>query len=92
VELSASVRENRMTVTLVNLSAEKAADIDIEVPDALPVSASGRVLAGRPCDHNTFDDPDKVHSVPLEGIKTHGHTLSVQLPPCAVAALDIALA
>lgn len=92
VELSASVKDGRMTVTLVNLSAEKGADIDIEVPDALPASASGRVLAGRPCDHNTFDDPEKVHSVPLEGIHANGHTLSVTLPPCAVAALDIALA
>ena len=92
VDLSASVKEGRLTVSLVNLSAEKGAEAALRRPAARPLAVSGRMISGRPTDHNTFDDPDRVHTVPLRAVSLRGDTVEAALPPCAIASLEIRLA
>ena len=91
VDVSASVLGNRLTVTLVNLSAEAEARVQLALPSARPRAVTGRALWGRPTDHNTFDAPDRVHAAPLESVALSGGGLTVALPPCAIAALTIEL-
>lgn len=91
VDLSASIRGDRMTLSLVNLSAEKEASVAMTLLSGKPVSAAGRVLSGRPVDHNTFEDPDRVHPAPLEKVTLQGDTLKAVLPPCAIASLEVRL-
>jgi alpha-N-arabinofuranosidase len=91
VDLSSSIKDNTLTVSLVNLSAEKEAKVELALPGVKPVSACGRVLKGKATDHNTFDDPDHVALVNLEGITLQEGILHVCLPPCAIASVEIVL-
>lgn len=91
VDLSSSIKEDTLTVSLVNLSAQREAGVALELLAAKPVSASGRLLRGKPTDHNTFTDPHHVEPAKLEGIALKEGTLSVSLPPCAIASIEIKL-
>ena len=92
VDLSASVRENRLTVSMVNLSCEKDARVSLRLNPRKPVRASGRLMSGRPTDHNTFDDPEHVRTRALETVALRDDALEVILPPCAIASVGIELA
>ena len=48
-------------------------------------------MSGRPTDHNNFDDPRRVETVPLDVVDLPDGGMSVTLPACAIAALEIAL-
>ena len=89
-DISASVKDGALTVSLVNLSAEKEADVALALPASKPVSATGRVLCGRPSDHNTFDAPDRVRTSELP-VALDGEGVRVTLPPCGIASLEIRL-
>ncbi len=89
-DFSASVKDGALTVSLVNLSAEKEADVALALPASKPVSATGRVLCGRPSDHNTFDAPDRVRTSELP-VALAGEGVRVTLPPCGIASLEIRL-
>jgi alpha-L-arabinofuranosidase len=91
VDVSASVKDNALTVSLVNLSTEKEAEVELALPGVRPVSAVGRVLRGKATDHNTFDDPNHVALAALEGITFDGGMLRVTLPPCAIASVELVL-
>lgn len=91
VALSASLKQGALTVSMVNLSAEEEAGVSIGLNAARPLSAAGRVLFGRPTDHNTFGDPSRVHAVALEGVALRDGSVELTLPPCAIASLEIAL-
>ena len=90
-DISASIRENTLTVSLVNLSLDQNASIELELPGAKPVSASGRLLTGKPNGHNTFEDPKHVEPVALDDIALRDHVLQVTLLPCAIASLTVIL-
>ena len=92
LDLSASVRDGRLTVTLVNLSAGDEARVELALCGAKPARAKGRVLHGRPTDHNTFDEPRRVDTAALETVALQGDGVRATLPPCAIAALEIELA
>ena len=92
VDLSASVRKDRLTVSMVNLSCEREACASLRLTGAKPVRATGRVMSGRPTDHNTFDDPERVRTRELESVALEGDQLDVVLPPCAIASLSVDLA
>ncbi len=92
VDLSASVKEDCLTVSLVNLSAERDAGVDLTLLSASPVSASGRLISGRPTAHNTFENPHQVETAPLRGITLQDGLVHVSLPPCAIASIAVKLA
>jgi alpha-N-arabinofuranosidase len=93
VDISASVDAKSLaTATLVNLSAAQIADVTLDFAGKRPVKCVGRVLEGDVTAHNTFDCPDVVVIKKIQGIQTANGLLKVQLPPCAIASLEIALA
>ena len=92
VDLSASVKQDSLTVSLVNLSAERDAEVELTLLSANPVSASGRLISGRPTAHNAFDNPRQVETAPLRGITLRDGLVRVSLPPCAIASVAIQLA
>ena len=54
---------------------------------------SARLLVGETSDaHNTFDAPDAVAPVVFDGYRVEGDTLTVTLPPRAVASLRVTVA
>ncbi len=90
-DLSASVRGDMLTVSLVNLSAERETEVELKLLNAIPVSASGRLLFGRPTAHNTFTRPDQVNPVNHEGISLQKGSIRLSLPPCSIASMEIRL-
>ncbi len=92
VDLSASIKEDRITLSLVNLSTEQNADLNLALQGAVPSSASGRLLSGRPTDHNSFEEPNRIAIRELENLSLRGEKLRLSLPPCAIASVDIHLA
>jgi alpha-N-arabinofuranosidase len=96
VSASASRDKNgKVHISLANLQPDQAAAVELEIrghqfPAGGAKAVSGRVLAGRALDHhNSFDDPDSLVPVALEGIRISGNKLMVNLPPRSVAVLDL---
>ena len=90
-DLSASVKGETLTVSLVNLSAEREARLALELPGAKPRAIRGRALCGRPTDHNTFDAPRRVDTADLADLALVDGGAEVALPPCAIASVEIEL-
>ena len=60
---SATLKDGKLTVTLANLSVDTAADVQL-IPTALQLSGKAEITvltSGDPHDHNTYEEPDKVH-------------------------------
>ncbi len=92
VDLSASIGEDgKITVTLVNISTEANADVVLDFAGKKPVKACGRVLEGKPTDHNTFEDPDRVAAKVLQAVSIEGGEVKVTLPPCGIASVTVEL-
>ena len=83
---SASVKDGVTTVTLANLSCDAPVELVIEGMTAQ--SATGRMLHGRMDQYNDFDNaPLAVEK--LDGIAVADGKVTVTLPPCTVAALEL---
>jgi alpha-L-arabinofuranosidase len=91
VDLSSSMKGDTLTVSLVNLSAQREAEVEIELPEAKPVFASGRALWGKATAHNTFANPDHVDTADIEGITLKEGIVRISLPSCAIASIEIKL-
>ena len=86
VTASASVKDGVTTVTLANLSCDAPVELVIEGMTAQ--SATGRMLHGRMDQYNDFDNaPLAVEK--LDGIAVADGKVTVTLPPCTVAALEL---
>jgi alpha-N-arabinofuranosidase len=89
IDISASTHDDKIVITLVNLSVKEKADVSLDFAGEKILSAHGRFIDGEVTDHNTFDTPDKIAVKELPGIILDGNGLSAQLPPCAIASIDV---
>lgn len=88
---SATVRDRRVTLTVVNPHATEPAETEIAIRGAKPARVGGRVLAGTDIHaHNTFERPDTVQPRDVS-IPAPGATLVHTFPPASVTRLDIEL-
>lgn len=92
VDISASCTEDgKIYVTLVNLSAENKASITLNFADKRAIGAKGRYISGDVTAHNTFESPDVVQTRNLDAIQVEDGETIVELPACAIAAIEIEL-
>ena len=89
VDISSSLKGEVLTVSLINLSTAKAAQIELEIAGTRPTSAAGRFIDGKATAHNTFDRPNVVCVKILEGITLSGNILQVSIPPSAIASIEV---
>jgi alpha-N-arabinofuranosidase len=76
-------------ITLVNVDANKAQDVTIDVRGGKHTSVSGRILTSDKLqDYNSFDQPGKVKPAPFKDASISGSTLKVKLPPHSVVVLE----
>ena len=88
---SASRKGNIVTLTMVNPALSGPSDTQIVLADGNVTGAKGVVLASSDMHaHNTFDQPNAVHSGPID-VTVSGGMLSVALPPASVTKLEITL-
>ncbi|MEZ0611852.1 alpha-N-arabinofuranosidase [Fibrella sp. WM1] len=91
VSVSASKdRQNRVHVSLVNIDAQKANDVTVDLNGLSAGSITGRVLTSTKLqDHNTFTQPNKVAPTAFSAFKRDGDKLTVSLPPFSVVVLEV---
>jgi len=83
-------RDRRLVLTCTHADAAEPLAAEIRIEGAAPRAARGRVLAGRPQDHNTFAEPERVKPREL-AVEVRKDRLAVELPPCSVAAITVDL-
>lgn len=75
--------EGNIHITVANLSADEAFDIEGILVDEKILDVSGEILTGAMDAHNTFDDADRVYVKPYEACVQNGN-LAFRIPACAV--------
>lgn len=91
VSASASKDKNGIVhISLVNVDAENAQDIKIDLGGLQVTTVTGRMLrSDKLQDHNTFDDPNKIKPQTFTDTKLKGSYLELQLPPFSVVVLEL---
>ena len=87
VSASASAKDDRIFITLVNLSHQDYAEISIEI-DRDYQSNTGRILTADTLDaHNTFNQPDALQPAVFNNIKKAEQGFNATIPPASVTTL-----
>lgn len=77
-------------LSLVNLHADRKADVSIDLPRAESSHVRGRILTAPTLDaHNTFEQPDAVKPAAFNGFEAKTSSLRINLPPRSVVVLQI---
>jgi alpha-N-arabinofuranosidase len=91
VNVSASVdKAGKIHITLCNLNPNSATEVACELRGATAQKLSGRVLtAPEMANHNTFEKPESVKPVAVDGLKAAGGGFAVTLPSKSVMVLEV---
>jgi alpha-N-arabinofuranosidase len=91
ISCSASIDSTGIThVSLVNIDAKKAQDVELDFFGSQYKSVSGRILQSATLqDHNTFEKPETIKPAPFNGARLSRETLRVTLPPFSVVVLEL---
>jgi alpha-N-arabinofuranosidase len=91
VSASASVDKNGVThISLVNIDATKAHDINLEFLGSKYKTVTGSILTSAKLqDINSFESPDKIKPQDFKGATLKDSNLSVKMPPFSVVVLEI---
>jgi alpha-N-arabinofuranosidase len=89
VDASALLGDGRLHLFLVNRSLAQAAPLEVDyLGGALKSVHSAEILSGpEPAARNTFEQPERIASQPLAGIKLQDGLASLSLPPLSLAAI-----
>jgi alpha-L-arabinofuranosidase len=88
---SASLRDKRLTLTVVNPHASEPRAATIQVRGAKPVSGTGQTLSSPDIHaHNSFDRPNEVQPRDVI-VKISGGQLTHEFPPASVTRLELSL-
>ena len=87
---SASVdRENKLHITVANVSVDRAEPVECELLGKNPVSVTARVLNGSMDAYNDFSAPDAVKVLEFTGIETAENVLKFTMPACSVMEITV---
>jgi alpha-N-arabinofuranosidase len=91
VSASASRDKNGIVhISLVNMDAMKAQDIQVDLGNIKTNSVEGRILQSQKIqDHNSFEDPEKIKPTTFNGANIKGSSLTVKMPPFSVVVLSL---
>lgn len=89
ISISASKKNDEMTISLCNTSTEDDEDITFEISDDQYSMAVGEMLtSNNMTDCNTFENPNCVAPSNLD-VKLNGNTISVKLPKMSIAVITL---
>ena len=92
INASASVdAAGSLHLTVANLSPDQAVEISCPVPSSLAkkVSDSQILTSDQIADHNTFEDPSKVHLAPFNKVTLKNGTLVFKMPSKSVVMIEL---
>ena len=81
--------DGKLHVTLTNLSLDEASDIEAVFTETAVKSVKGTILTGGMKAHNTFEEPDAVHTENFDGVKVDGNKVTFTIPACSVLHLEV---
>lgn len=91
--ISATASRNKdgvIHISLSNIDADNEQEVTISLEGVIPAGISGEILAARSItDCNTFDHPGTLKPAPFKSVKTASGAITVKLPPCSVATLEV---
>jgi len=77
-------------ISLVNVDANKAQDVSVDIRGGKLASVTGRILTSDKIqDYNSFDQPGKIKPASFKDASVSGTTLKVKLPPHSVVVLEM---
>lgn len=91
VSHSASMKDGKLLLSLVNCSATQAVQLDGTILDDAFTSCFGEILCADPRCENSFDSPDGAVAKPFTDFTLSGRRLVVTLPPSSVVTLTLEL-
>ncbi len=84
-------KDGKIHITLANLSVKDAYEIEGNLADTAVDSVCGTILTGAMDAHNTFENPDAVHTEAFEGCKVVDNKLVFTIPACSVLHLEVSV-
>lgn len=91
-DLSESVsvgKDGKLHITLTNLSLTDSRQIETVLADTQAREVKGTILTNDYKAHNTFADPDKVHTRAFDEVTVSGDRLTFTVPACSVLHLEV---
>ncbi len=91
-DLSESVslgKDGRLHVTVTNASLADHAEIEGCFAETTIKAVRGRILAGEMHAHNTFEEPDAIHTTEFTEFTVEGNKVCFTLPACSVLHLEL---
>jgi alpha-N-arabinofuranosidase len=91
ISASASRDKNGVThISLVNVDANNAQDVSIDVNGANYKSVTGRILTSdKMQNYNSFDNPDKIKPAPYTGARISESAITLKIPAFSVVVLEL---
>ncbi|HKB43236.1 MAG TPA: alpha-L-arabinofuranosidase C-terminal domain-containing protein, partial [Chitinophagaceae bacterium] len=91
ISASASRDKNGIThISLVNVDANNAQDVSIEISGANYKSVAGRILTSDKIqNYNSFDNPDKIKPASFTGASLSGSAITLKIPAFSVIVLEL---
>ena len=91
-DLSESVslgKDGKLHVTLTNASLSDSADIEAIFAETPVKAVKATVLTDAMTAHNTFEEPDRVHTQDFTAVSVNGNKVSFTAPACSVMHLEV---
>ena len=82
-------KKGKLHITLTNLSADKAYDIDALLADTKVKSVKGEIVTGKIDAHNTFAKPNTVKTKKFDDVTFKGNELKIKIPSGSVLHLEV---
>ncbi|MDE7222152.1 MAG: alpha-N-arabinofuranosidase [Acetatifactor sp.] len=82
-------KDGRIHVTLNNLSVTESYEIDAVFTETDIKGVEGTILTGEMHAHNTFEEPDAVHTEKFDQVEISGQSLKFTIPACSVLHLAV---
>ena len=91
ISASASKDKNGAThISVVNIDANAAQDVSIEVNGLSFKNVTGRILTSDKIqNYNSFDNADKIKPAVFNGAMVSGQTIKLKMPPYSVIVLEL---
>ena len=82
-------KDGVVTITLNNLSIDKAEEVEIAFAECDPKHVTAAILTNDMHAYNTFEDPDKVHEEVFTEYKIADGRITFTMPACSVVMFRI---
>lgn len=82
-------RDGKLHITLTNASLTDKADIEAFFAETPVKAVRAEILTGDMRAHNTFEEPDTVHTAEFTAVSMDGSRVSFTVPACSVLHMEV---